>query len=91
MYRINYVATITTVDSVSATLGGTNGFQIIFTDNNDSVVKTSNPTTPVISAVNATGTTISGSVIAYCKPNTNLQYAFLLAIPGSGQANAAMI
>ena len=82
MYRINYVATITTVDSVSATLGGTNGFQIIFTDNNDSVVKTSNPTTPVISAVNATGTTISGSVIAYCKPNTNLQYAF--GYTGSG-------
>ena len=76
MYRINYVATITTMDSSSATLGGTNGFQIIFTDNNDSVVKTSNPTTPVISAVNAAGTTISGSVIAYCKPNTNLQYAF---------------
>lgn len=76
MYKVNYVASITTVDGTSAVLGGANGFQVIYTDINDSVVKTSNPTTPVVSAVNATGTTISGALFAYAKASTNIQYAF---------------
>jgi hypothetical protein len=76
MYRVSWVATITTVDAVSCTLGGATGFQLKYTDADDSVVKTSNPTTPTISAVNATGTSISGSFIAYCKASTNLQYIF---------------
>jgi hypothetical protein len=75
-YRVSYVATVTRAATTSCVLGGANGFQIIFTDPTDSVVKTSNPTTPVISAVNATGTTISGCLIANCKASTNLQYQF---------------
>jgi hypothetical protein len=76
MYRIAYCAAITQAATTSCTLGGANGFQVIYTDINDSVVKTSNPTTPVISSVNATGTTISGDVYAYAKLGTNIQYSF---------------
>lgn len=76
MYRVSYVASITTVDGTSAVLGGANGFQVIYTDGDDSVVKTSNPTTVTVSAVNSTATSISGTLIANCKASTNLQYAF---------------
>jgi hypothetical protein len=76
MYRVAYCAAITQAATTSCTLGGANGFQVIYTDINDSVVKTSNPTTPVISSVNATGTTISGDVYAYAKLGTNIQYSF---------------
>ena len=75
MYRISYVASVTTAGTTSS-LGGAAGFQVTYTDKNDSVVKTSNPTTPTISAGNTTATTISGVVNAYCKASTNLQYAF---------------
>lgn len=76
-YRISYVATITRAATTSSVLGGAVGFQVKFTNGNgDSVVKTSNPTTPTISAVNATGTTISGDLFAYCAASTNLQFLF---------------
>ena len=76
MYRVSWVATITTAATTSCVLGGTAGFQLKYTDGNDSVVKTSNPTTVTVSAVNATGTSISGTFNAYCKASTNLQYLF---------------
>lgn len=77
MYVIYYVATVTTADTTSLTLGGATGFQVIFTNaNGDSVVKTSNPTTPNVSSVNATGTTISGCVVGYAAANTNINYNF---------------
>ncbi len=76
MYRISWMATITTAATTSSVLGGTNGFQIKFTDANDSVVKTSNPSTVINSSTNATGTTISGVCLAYCAANTNIQYLF---------------
>lgn len=77
MYRITYVATVTTADGVSSALGGTTGFQIKFTNaNGDAIVKTSNPTTANVSAIDATGTTISGTVTGYAAASTNLQYLF---------------
>jgi hypothetical protein len=77
MYRISYVATVTTAAGAgSPSLGGTTGFQVKFTNLSDAVVKTSNPTTATVSAVNATGTTISGDLFAYCAASTNLQYLF---------------
>lgn len=78
MYRVSWMATITRAATTSCTLGGTNGFQVKFTDQNDSVVKTSNPTGVghMTSSVNATGTTVSGVAYAYCKASTNLQYLF---------------
>lgn len=75
-YRITWSASITTADGVSSTLGGATGFQAKYTNLNDSVVKTSNPTTANISAGNTTATTIGGVVTAYCKESTNLQYLF---------------
>jgi hypothetical protein len=78
MYRISWVASITTAATTSCILGGANSFQVTYTDPTDSVVKTSNPTTTTAhtSAVNATATTVSGVVLAKCKLSTNLQYAF---------------
>jgi len=76
LYRVSWVATVTTVDTTAFVLGGTTGFQLKYTDLNDSVVKTSNPTTVTVSSINNTGTSISGTFNAYCKASTNLQYLF---------------
>jgi hypothetical protein len=76
MYRVSWVATITTAATTSCVLGGSTGFQLKYTDADDSVVKTTNPTTPEISATNATATSISGVLVAYCKASTNLQFLF---------------
>ena len=76
MYLITWVAKITTKDAAASTLGGTNGFQVSYTSPTDSVVGTDSPTTPVISAANTTGTSISGSEVVYAKASTNIQYAF---------------
>ena len=73
MYRVSWVASITRAATVSSVLGGTNGFQLKFTDPNDSVVKTT-AMQVISSAANTTGTTISGTFNAYCKGSTNLQY-----------------
>jgi hypothetical protein len=87
MYRISYVATMTTAGTTS-TLGDAAGFQVIYTNGNgDTVVKTSNPTTPNVSSANTTGTQISGVVLAYAKASTNLQYAFGYT-PGSPTVGA---
>ena len=78
MYRISWVATVTQAATVSSTLGGTNGFQILYTDNDTSVVKTMPGT--IVSGVdtnanNSTSTgTISGCFIANAKASTNIQY-----------------
>jgi len=40
MYRVSWVAKVTTPATASSTLGGTNGFQLLYTDQNDSVVVT---------------------------------------------------
>lgn len=76
LYRVSFVASITRIATTSAILGGTNGFQIKYTDANDSVVKTSPALTIFTSSVNSTATTISGSLIANAKANTNIQYLF---------------
>jgi hypothetical protein len=76
MYRISYCASITTASDISSVLGGANGFAVTFTDPQDSVAKTSNPTTPMISAANTTGTTVSGALYAYAKAGTAITYNF---------------
>jgi len=76
LYRITYNAEITTAASVSSSLGGSTGFQSVYTSISDGVVKTSNPTTPAISAANTTGTAISSVVYAYAEASTNIQYSF---------------
>lgn len=80
-YRISYVATITTAATSSCTLGGTTGLQVRYTNASDSVVKTTIPTTPVVSSTNATGTSISGSLLVYAKTGA-IQY--LMGYTSSG-------
>lgn len=84
MYRISWVATVTTPDGTSSTLGGAPGFQIVYTDNDDSVVKTSPaagaPSAGVNQAYsqtnqgNTTASQISGTIIVNAKASTNIQY-----------------
>jgi hypothetical protein len=76
VYKVTWVATITRAATTSSVLGGTNGFQIKYTDNDDSVVKTSVAANSITSVANTTGTSISGCLIANCKASTNLQYQF---------------
>ena len=78
LYRVSFLATITTAATTSSTLGGTTGAQVRFTDPNDSVVKT---TTAInanaqISQANTTATAVSIVLLAYCKASTNLQYLY---------------
>lgn len=71
-YRISWSATITRAASTSSVLGGTNGFQISYTDRNDNVVKTS-VAGPTVST-NTTGTCISGVLFVYSKFGSNINY-----------------
>ena len=73
MYRVCWVATVTTAAGTSSILGGTNGFQVKYTDGDDSVVKTS--VAGATSAANTTATTLSGAIVVYAKASTNIQYS----------------
>lgn len=74
LYRVSFVASITRAATTSSALGGTNGFQIKFTDPNDSVVKTTSTTMFITSAGNTTGTVIAGTALVNAKAGTNIQY-----------------
>jgi hypothetical protein len=80
MYRISWVATVTQAAATPPTsvLGGTNGFQILYTDKDTSVVKTM-PGTVVAgvdtNSTNSTSTgTLSGCFIVNAAASTNIQY-----------------
>jgi hypothetical protein len=73
MYRIAWVAKVTTAATSSSTLGGTNGFQITYTDSTDSVVVTT--AASVVSTLNTTQAVISGEIIVFAKASTNIQYS----------------
>ncbi len=75
MYRIVWSATITTAGTTS-TLGGANGFQVLYTSPTDSVVKTTVPGNSVTSAANTTGTAVGGEIIVYAKTGTAIQYQY---------------
>ena len=83
-YRVSWSADITTVDLVSSILGGTNGFQVIYTSPTDSVVKTTVAGASITSAANTTGTATSGVLTVYAKNATNIQftYDYTSATPG---------
>lgn len=76
MYRISWSATITTVDGATSVLGGTNGFQIVYTSPTDSVAKTTVAGNSVTSAANTTGTAVGGCEVVYAKASTNIQYKY---------------
>lgn len=84
MYRVSWSATITTVDGVSSVLGGTGGFQVLYTSPTDSVVKTTVAGNSVTSSANTTGTAVGGCEVIYCKTGTNIQfqYGYTSATPG---------
>lgn len=75
-YRISWSAVVTTAASTSSVLGGTNGFQIQFTD-----VDTGTQITPLavpnaLGTGNTVGTQLSGEVIVNAKRNTVVNYLF---------------
>jgi hypothetical protein len=76
MYRVSWSAAITTAASTSSVLGGTNGFQILYTSPTDSVVKTTVSGNSVTSAGNTTGTAVGGTEVVYAKTGTNIQYQY---------------
>lgn len=76
MYRVSWSADITTAATTSSVLGGTNGFQVVFTSPTDSVVKTTVVGNSVTSAANTTGTAVGGSFVVYAKTGTNIQYQY---------------
>lgn len=73
-FRVSYTASVTQAATSSSTLGGTNGFQVSYTDADDSNVKTSSGGTT--SAGNTTGTQISGVITVNAKTSTNINFTF---------------
>lgn len=76
MYRVCFVSTITRAATASSILGGTNGFQIQYTDADDSVVKKSIARSILTSTANTTGTSLGDCFMANVKASTALQYLF---------------
>jgi hypothetical protein len=76
MFRISWTADMTTADTTSSTLGGTNGFQVTYTSPTDSVSKTTVPGNSVTSAANTTGTAIGGCLVVYAKTGVAMTYSF---------------
>lgn len=74
VYQISYVATVTQAATTSCTLGGSNGFQLVYTNLSDSVPKTSQPGPN--NSTNTTANSVSGVVIANVLASTTIQYSF---------------
>lgn len=78
MYRVSWVSSVTTAATTSSALGGVNGFQIKYTDADDSVVKSSPGTIVTGISINATNSAatgnISGCTVVNAKGSTNIQY-----------------
>lgn len=74
LYALSYTAKQVVVDSVSCTLGGTNGFQATYTDADDSTVPTTagGPT----NSANAVTAQVNGVVHVYAKAGSNIQFSF---------------
>ncbi len=81
LYRISFQAAITTPAGTSSVLGGTNSFQVIYTDATSSAVVTTpagllyNATAASL-AVNSTQVAQSGTMLVYAKANTNIQVSY---------------
>ena len=73
---VSWSATITTASDISSVLGGTNGFQAIYTSPTDSVVKTTVAGNSVTSSANTTGTAVGGVEVIYAKTGTNIQFSY---------------
>jgi hypothetical protein len=76
IYRICFSSNITTAGSVSSTLGGTNGFQVIYTSPTDLSSNTTVPNAAWSSTANTTATAVGGCVSVYALASTSIQYSF---------------
>jgi hypothetical protein len=78
MWRISFVATITTAASAAGVLGGTTGFTITYVNGNgDSVTKTTALSTPLgIGATNSTGDSASGDLYCYASSASAITYSY---------------
>jgi hypothetical protein len=77
LYRLCYAAVVTTKATTSSVLGGTNGFQVVYTDNDTGNSTTTQPgPTNNGNAVLTPGTQVNGCVTVNAKVNTAIQYSF---------------
>lgn len=79
LYRVSVIAKVTTAGSISSVLGGTNGFQIKYTDATDSVVVTTGAVTNVsglATNLNTTQAVYMASAIVDAAASSNIQYLF---------------
>lgn len=82
-YNVSWMAKVTQAATTSCVLGGANGFQLVYTDKDDSVVVTTpawwgggnNGSAPTSAAVNTTQNVINGQFSVSCKASTNLQFS----------------
>lgn len=75
MYRISWNAKVTTAGTTSV-LGGAGGFQITYTDADDSVTLTPLAVPNALANGNTTATQLSGVVVVNAKASTNISYQF---------------
>ena len=81
LYQISFTAKITTAASVSSKLGGTNSFQVVYTDADDSVVVTSpaglfyNSSSATLT-LNTTQAIENGVVVVNAAASSNINYSF---------------
>ena len=78
IYQISFYSKITTAAGISSVLGGTNGFQIGYTDPTDSTTPTVTVADLFTNALNANTTTTadSGVCVISAKSGTNITYAY---------------
>jgi hypothetical protein len=78
MWRISFVATITTAATAAGVLGGATGFTITYVNGNgDSVTKTTALSTPLgIGATNSTGDSASGDLYCYASSASAITYSY---------------
>lgn len=93
LYRISWCAKVITPASVSSTLGGAAGFQIKYTDADDSVVvtTTADPLATGLAALNTAQAQIHGEVVVNALTSTNIQYIFGYTSSGTAMAYALHI
>ncbi len=76
MYRVTWVAKVTTAATTSSTLGGSTGFQVIYTDADDSTASVTSPSVSGGPTGNALTTQWSGSVLINGKTGTGVTCNF---------------
>ncbi len=75
-FDVKWRATITTASDNSSVLGGSAGFQAIYTSPTDSVVKTTVAGNSVTSSANTTKTAVGGVIPIFAAARTNIQFSY---------------